>query len=44
MADTQPKVFLSYSRKDIDFALRLQASLAARNVDTWMDMAKLKGG
>ena len=31
------KVFISYSRKDIDFAKRLAAELEKNNLDFWVD-------
>lgn len=44
MADTPMQVFISYSRADRDFALRLQASLQARGIDAWVDLRRLEGG
>lgn len=44
MPDAPMRVFISYSRADRDFALRLQASLQARGIDAWVDLRRLEGG
>src|SRR5262245_38003825 len=39
--DLRPKVFISYSRADSEFAYRLCADLEASGFPTWIDTAKL---
>jgi hypothetical protein len=38
------KVFISYSRKDIDFARRLAGDLEKAGYDVWWDLTDLRGG
>jgi hypothetical protein len=38
------KVFISYSRKDIDFARKLATDLEKAGFDVWWDISDLKGG
>jgi hypothetical protein len=38
------RVFVSYSRKDIDFARNLAGDLEKAGFETWWDISKLKGG
>src|SRR5512138_2916942 len=38
------KVFISYSRKDIDFARRLAGDLENAGYDVWWDLTDLRGG
>jgi hypothetical protein len=38
------QVFISYSRKDINFARRLAADLEEAGFDVWWDISDLKGG
>jgi len=38
------KVFISYSRKDMDFARRLARSLEKAGYDVWWDITDLRGG
>jgi hypothetical protein len=42
--ETKQQVFISYSRKDINFARRLAADLEGAGFDTWWDISDLKGG
>ena len=42
--ETKPKVFISYSRKDIKFARRLAGDLESAGFDVWWDISDLKGG
>jgi len=42
--ETKPKVFISYSRKDIKFARRLAGDLESAGFDVWWDISNLKGG
>jgi len=46
MADqeTKPQVFISYSRKDINFARRLAADVEHAGFEVWWDVSDLKGG
>lgn len=46
MAETAPerRVFISYSRADRDFADRIENSLAAHRMTTWIDRKRLAGG
>ena len=46
MADqeTKAQVFISYSRKDINFARRLASDLEEAGFDVWWDISDLKGG
>jgi hypothetical protein len=38
------KVFISYSRKDIDFARKLASDLEKAGYDVWWDITDLRGG
>jgi hypothetical protein len=38
------KVFISYSRKDMDFARKLAKSLEKAGYDVWWDITDLRGG
>lgn len=38
------KIFISYSRKDIDFAKKLAGDLEKSNYDVWWDITDLRGG
>jgi hypothetical protein len=38
------KIFLSYSRKDIDFARKLSGDLETAGYDVWWDLTDLRGG
>ena len=42
--ETKQKVFISYSRKDINFARRLAGDLEKAGFDVWWDISDLKGG
>ena len=42
--EKKPKVFISYSRKDIHFARRLAGDLENAGFDVWWDISDLKGG
>jgi len=42
--ETKKKVFISYSRKDVNFARRLAADLEEAGFDVWWDISDLKGG
>ena len=37
-------IFISYSRKDIDFAQKIVDALAANNLDTWIDWKSIPNG
>ncbi len=37
-------IFISYSRKDIDFAQKIVGALAANNLDTWIDWKSIPKG
>ena len=37
-------IFVSYSRKDIDFAGRIVQALAENNLDTWIDWKSIPKG
>jgi hypothetical protein len=39
---TSPFVFLSYSRSDLEFALRLKNDLQKRGIDVWMDQEDIQ--
>ena len=39
-----PKVFISYSSKDIDFAQLCSAMLKAEDIDSWVDHRSIPGG
>jgi WD40 repeat protein len=39
-----PHIFISYSRKDIDFAGKIVKALADSNLDTWIDWKSIPGG
>ena len=38
------QVFISYSRRDLDFVEQLAADLQAAGLDVWYDLSELKGG
>ena len=42
--DIMQKVFISYSRKDIDFARKLAGDLEKADYDVWWDITDLRGG
>jgi hypothetical protein len=42
--ESRPKVFISYSRKDLQFARRLAADIEETGFDVWWDISDLKGG
>ncbi len=42
--DDMQKIFISYSRKDIDFAKKLAGDLEKSNYDVWWDITDLRGG
>ena len=44
MPEADPRVFISYSRKDADFALHLQTQLTAAAISTWIDVRHIDGG
>lgn len=44
MAADMPAAFVSYSRKDSDFALRLAEDLKAAGANVWMDQLDIVGG
>ncbi len=37
-------IFISYSRKDLDFAQKIVDLLAANNLDTWIDWKSIPKG
>src|SRR6266498_2347516 len=37
-------IFISYSRKDIDFAQKIVTALAANDLDTWIDWKSIPKG
>ena len=37
-------IFISYSRNDVDFALKIVYALAANNLDTWIDWKSIPKG
>src|SRR5574342_334356 len=37
-------IFISYSRKDLDFAQRIVDALAENNLDTWIDWKSIPKG
>lgn len=39
-----PQVFISYSRKDLDFVIRLTADLTKANFSVWYDLSGIRGG
>jgi len=39
-----PQIFISYSRKDIDFVRRLAGDLERAGYDVWWDLTDLRGG
>ena len=39
-----PQIFISYSRKDIDFARKLAEDLEKAGYDVWWDLTDLRGG
>jgi hypothetical protein len=42
--ENMQKIFISYSRKDIDFARKLAGDLESAGYDVWWDISDLKGG
>lgn len=42
--DIMQKIFISYSRKDIDFARKLAGDLEKAGYDVWWDITDLRGG
>jgi len=44
MQANMQKIFLSYSRKDIDFARKLSGDLEKAGYDVWWDLTDLRGG
>ena len=42
--EAKQRVFISYSRKDIDYARRLASDLEKAGFDVWWDISDLKGG
>ncbi len=42
--ETKSQVFISYSRKDVNFARRLAADLEEAGFDVWWDLSDLRGG
>lgn len=40
----KPRVFLSHSKKDVDFVRRLEADLRACQCDTWIDEVEIRHG
>ena len=38
------KIFISYSRKDIDFARKFSGDLEKAGYDVWWDLTDLRGG
>jgi hypothetical protein len=38
------QVFISYSRRDLDFVEGLAADLGAAGLDVWYDLSGLEGG
>jgi len=42
--ETMQKIFISYSRKDIDFARKLAGDLEKAGYDVWWDISDLRGG
>jgi hypothetical protein len=42
--EIKQRVFISYSRKDINFARRLATDLEGAGFDVWWDLSDLKGG
>ena len=45
MPDTQPRIFISYSRKDGEaFATDLRKRLEAENLTLWQDRDRMEGG
>jgi hypothetical protein len=42
--ETMQKIFISYSRKDIDFARKLAGDLESAGYDVWWDITDLRGG
>jgi hypothetical protein len=43
-ADNMSHIFISYSRKDIDFAQKIVDALAAQKLDTWIDWKSIPKG
>ena len=39
-----PQVFISYSRKDLDFVIRLTADLTKAKFNVWYDLSGIRGG
>jgi len=44
IANAQPRVFLSYCRKDVAIAERLKAALEAQGFSIWLDLEDIKAG
>ena len=42
--DRSPKIFISYDRKDQEYAERLRKSLKGSDVDVWLDIEKIAPG
>ena len=42
--EVKQQVFISYSRKDVNFARRLAGDLEKAGFDVWWDVSDLKGG
>ena len=43
-ADDMPHIFISYARKDIDFAGKIVQALAEKDLDTWIDWKSIPKG
>ena len=44
MPSEDSKVFISYSRTDSDFAIKLGKDLKARGINIWLDKLDIKPG
>jgi len=42
--DIMKKIFISYSRKDMDFVRKLAGDLETAGYDVWWDITDLQGG
>jgi tetratricopeptide (TPR) repeat protein len=42
--DTSKRIFISYSRKDVEFVDRLEKALIARGFAPWVDRRRIEGG